>query len=907
MNINHNRLVPGAVTYWGDIVGDISDQKDLMEYLSSHGGGGSATAEAVWGSISGNLEDQADLMSKFGEYATQSWVSGQEYLSATALDGYATQEWVSEQGYMTAETLPSDIATQEWVASQGYATESYVDQAINDAIFGSDVPMPDLSSYATMSWVEEQGFATESFVTEQGYVVEDPDNTFVTQSDLTDIGYDPEDPFATEGWVGEQGFYIEDGEDPVATQGYVDQAINDAIFGSDVPMPDLSSYATMSWVEEQGYAVEDGEDPFATQSWVGEQGYLTDVPSDYATQSWVNTNFMRFDSTTYPNLTVVNSSNTEPLVFGYVSFQRGDDIMMATTEMNYDVDYDGPIFGQHWYSLVDGSWVENRSFRRYAMKYEIENDVYEYLNDHSYATQSWVSSQGYLTAETIPSDIATESYVQSALSGFATQSWVQSQNYINSSALSSALSGYATESYVDQAIADAAFGPDGPDLQNILQYDPDDRLKDELDIDVIKRELDNGDEGNTAPYVLGQFVHSNGITTIQVDGSDLFRVNYEEDQETGDLVETTREYIPYTDDEWNVVWTWYNPDLNDDDPVKQGGYVDPIDDGYPFLIGHEDDGHFEGFGVGDMDDTGLKIGRYTRDVNEWDNEGETMYDYTENIDPFLAYHVDGNDEVVQNIGQGYFNIDDTGGTFLMGRHIDEGEYFDGVMMTSEGTLGQYRYIGEWIEGEEEGDGYYEYESMFVPFLTEDVAGEMFLSTDALSGYATQIWVSSNFLTASALSSALSGYATQSWVTSQSYLTASALSSALSDCISLTTDPITSLTYVDVTSQGLSILASMSNNYGYIGATVDSSGYLCRVQYSADGTEIMHDRFATQAWVSNNVGTIVSSALSSYNYVSDGYVDANYVALASIFTGTMSEWLMLDPQDRSEYLIALIKE
>ena len=44
-----------------------------------------------------------------------------------------------------------------------------------------------------------------------------------------------------------------------------------------------------------------------------------------------------------------------------------------------------------------------------------------------YATESWVSSQGYLTA--VPSEYATESYVTAALSDYATQSWVIGQSY----------------------------------------------------------------------------------------------------------------------------------------------------------------------------------------------------------------------------------------------------------------------------------------------------------------------------------------------------------------------------------------------------------------------------------------------------------------------------------------------
>ena len=65
MNINHERLVPGAITYWGDVVGDINDQQDLVDYIASHGGGGGG--DATWGSIQGTLSDQTDLNNRLTE------------------------------------------------------------------------------------------------------------------------------------------------------------------------------------------------------------------------------------------------------------------------------------------------------------------------------------------------------------------------------------------------------------------------------------------------------------------------------------------------------------------------------------------------------------------------------------------------------------------------------------------------------------------------------------------------------------------------------------------------------------------------------------------------------------------------------------------------------------------------
>jgi hypothetical protein len=65
MNINHERLVPGTITYWGDVVGDITDQQDLVDYVASHGGGGGG--DATWGSIQGTLSNQTDLNDRLTE------------------------------------------------------------------------------------------------------------------------------------------------------------------------------------------------------------------------------------------------------------------------------------------------------------------------------------------------------------------------------------------------------------------------------------------------------------------------------------------------------------------------------------------------------------------------------------------------------------------------------------------------------------------------------------------------------------------------------------------------------------------------------------------------------------------------------------------------------------------------
>ena len=101
--------------------------------------------------------------------------------------------------------------------------------------------------------------------------------------------------------------------------------------------------------------------------------------------------------------------------------------------------------------------VLNETLEDYALKTEIPSLT-------GYATESWVSSQGYLTSHQDLTGYATEQWVNDQgyitnvdISGLATMSWVQSQGYLtehqdlSSYALKSeipSLTGYATESWV---------------------------------------------------------------------------------------------------------------------------------------------------------------------------------------------------------------------------------------------------------------------------------------------------------------------------------------------------------------------------------------------------------------------------------------------------------------------------
>lgn len=166
MNGTHT-YIPEEDTVYKDVelTVDVHPTERLVKTYTTNGvktitgefNGGEITVDVntdtVWGKITGNITDQTDLV----DYVTgkdneiKTWVESQSYLTSLSLTGYATKSWVTNQGYITS--IPDTFATKSWVSEQGYITS-----------------IPD--TYATKSWVSSQQFATQSWVTSQGYLTE---------------------------------------------------------------------------------------------------------------------------------------------------------------------------------------------------------------------------------------------------------------------------------------------------------------------------------------------------------------------------------------------------------------------------------------------------------------------------------------------------------------------------------------------------------------------------------------------------------------------------------------------------------------------------------------------------------------------------------------------------------------
>ena len=196
MNGTHT-YIPEENTVYKDVelTVDVHPTERLVQTYTTNGvktitgefNGGEITVDVdtVWGSITGNITNQTDLV----DYVTgkdneiKTWVESQSYLTSSSLNGYATESWVTNQGYITS--IPDIFATKDWVSSQGYLTSI------------------SLSGYATESWVSSQQFATQSWVSSQGYLTEHQDlSSYALKSEIPSL-----DGYATESWVSNQLSY----------------------------------------------------------------------------------------------------------------------------------------------------------------------------------------------------------------------------------------------------------------------------------------------------------------------------------------------------------------------------------------------------------------------------------------------------------------------------------------------------------------------------------------------------------------------------------------------------------------------------------------------------------------------------------------------------------------------------
>ena len=349
-------------------------------------------------------------------------VSGQ----IPSLDGYATETWVNDQGFL--KEVPSE-----------FVTESELNSAISGKADKSEIPS--LEGYATEEWVRQQNYLTEvpsQYVTESelnsaisgkadkseipsldGYATETYVQSAVSgKQDELEFTYDSENKITTidgHGIAGTGG----GGSGAVYTPGQYISIQNDIISvtglqpsGEYLTQDDLNGYATDDDVQAAVSGKADkSEIPslqgYATEEWVGQQGYLTSVPSEYITETELES-----------ELSGKADVSAIPSVAGLASEHYVDEHIEEATSGKADVSAIPSLQG--------------------------------------YATESWVSEQGYLTE--VPAGYATTEDVEAATSGKmdaseASAFYPMASNPSGYLTQHQSLSGYATEQYVQSEVS----------------------------------------------------------------------------------------------------------------------------------------------------------------------------------------------------------------------------------------------------------------------------------------------------------------------------------------------------------------------------------------------------------------------------------------------------------------------
>ena len=313
------------------------------------------------------------------------------------------------------------------------------------------------------------------------------------------------DGYATEEWVNEQGFaYSSDLEALSSTlDNYALQEDLESLSGS-VLDNEVTVAAALTDLEETKADKTEipSLDGYATEDWVNQQGFLTEVASEfiteseltakgYATLTEVNQGLSGKQETLVSGTNIKTINNQSLLGSGDIAidlslFKVVSELPVEVSDIDINKIYlvlspesvEGNVYIEYMY--VDNAWEEIGKYKAtinldpYALKTEVEavdsrvtelsgnvlsNEVViaaaltdlentkadktEMPSLDGYATEDWVNQQGFLT------EVASEFISETELTakGYATESWVNEQ--IDNVDVSDELANYYTKEEID--------------------------------------------------------------------------------------------------------------------------------------------------------------------------------------------------------------------------------------------------------------------------------------------------------------------------------------------------------------------------------------------------------------------------------------------------------------------------
>ena len=341
--------------------------------------------------------------------STASAASGTQYQAGTGID--ITGDVISVDNTVAMKTdIPdtSDMATKTWVTNQGYLTSvpSYyaTDTEVANAIATAVSAIP---SQVQSDW-------TESASASPAYIKNKPETEAITICDLVagdNVTITVSGSSAVISSVGgSSGTTYQAGTGIDITNNTI-SIDNTVALKTDIP--DVTGLATKTEVQTVSAAIPDTSD-MATKTWVGQQGYLTSIPSTYATDSEVSaaiaTAIASIPAQVQSDWT--EDDTTDPAYIQNKPDEVSVDFCPIIAGSNITISASGDS------AVISSTGGGGGSTYTAGSGIDITNDVISV--DSTIATKTWVGNQGYLTS--VPSQYITETELATELSTYALKS-----------------------------------------------------------------------------------------------------------------------------------------------------------------------------------------------------------------------------------------------------------------------------------------------------------------------------------------------------------------------------------------------------------------------------------------------------------------------------------------------------
>ena len=282
-----------------------------------------------------------------------------------------------------------------------------------------------LNGYATEQWVEDKKYLTEHQSLEDYYTKNDIDSKgYITAIPET---YITEDELSTQ-----LSDKVSETALNEALKGYYDKGEVDNLIDNVDVTEQLQNYYTKEEIEGKKY--------------------LTEVPSEYITEDEL-ADTLDIITELGEDITSLEENKQDKLTQGtgikiennVISLDYSYDLFEVVTELPTENINENKI-----YLLKDTDGGEENAFVEYIYvngKFEEVGKFKTTVDLTGYATEKWVSEQGFLTE--VPEEYVTDTDLGEALDGYATEQWVEDKKYLTEH---QSLENYYTKEEVDEAI-----------------------------------------------------------------------------------------------------------------------------------------------------------------------------------------------------------------------------------------------------------------------------------------------------------------------------------------------------------------------------------------------------------------------------------------------------------------------